>query len=86
MVTAYQGTVQNGQIHLRDNEELPEGADVYVVVINRADVPAAVTKPAGITGAELAESEIVGMWADREDITDSAEFARQLRQRASRRE
>lgn len=42
-------------------------------------------KPAGITGAELAESEIVGMWTDREDIRDSAEFARQLRERASRR-
>jgi hypothetical protein len=86
MVTAYQGTVQNGQIHLRDDEALPEGAEVYVVIIEKADEPAAVTKPVGITGTQLAESEIVGMWADREDITDSAEFARQLRQRASRRE
>lgn len=86
MVTAYQGTIHNGQIEFSDKPDLPEGAQVIVVVVGKADEPSEVTKPAGITGAELAVSEIVGMWADREDITDSAEFARQLRERASRRE
>ncbi|MBN1121805.1 MAG: hypothetical protein JXJ17_12055 [Anaerolineae bacterium] len=61
---------------------LPEGAQVYIVVVEE---PAASARPAGITGAELAESEIVGMWADREDITDSAAFAEELRRKAERR-
>ena len=39
-----------------------------------------------MTGAELANSEIVGMWKDREDIGDSTEFVNQLRRRIERRE
>ncbi len=39
----------------------------------------------GITLGEILESGLVGMWADRTDIQDSVEFARQLRRRASRR-
>ncbi len=38
-----------------------------------------------LTLGDLLESPLVGMWADREDIVDSAEFARELRKRASRR-
>jgi len=38
-----------------------------------------------ITGEELAKSEIVGMWADRKDIKDNLEFARELRRRAGQR-
>jgi hypothetical protein len=30
------------------------------------------------TGAEMAKSELVGMWADRDDIGDSREFVRRL--------
>jgi len=37
-----------------------------------------------MTGAELANSEIVGMWADRTDIGDSTEFVIQLRGRIDR--
>jgi len=40
----------------------------------------------GITGAELLASGIVGMWADREDIGDTAAFAEELRRRSERRE
>jgi hypothetical protein len=39
-----------------------------------------------LTLGDLLESPLVGMWADREDIEDGAEFARQLRDRASKRE
>ncbi|MEQ8672198.1 MAG: hypothetical protein RLP44_21340 [Aggregatilineales bacterium] len=35
--------------------------------------------------AALLNSDIVGMWADRDDIGDTGDFARQLRHRASRR-
>ncbi|MBI2060748.1 MAG: HTH domain-containing protein [Nitrospirae bacterium] len=37
------------------------------------------------TAFDLLNSGFVGMWADRKDIRSSAEFARQLRKRASRR-
>ncbi len=34
-----------------------------------------------MTAKDLLESGLVGMWADRDDIGDSVEFARQLRLR-----
>jgi hypothetical protein len=34
------------------------------------------------TGADLADSELFGMWADRTDLGDSAMYARELRRRA----
>ena len=37
-----------------------------------------------LTGKELAESEIVGLWSNRK-IGDSVEYARKLRQRAEQR-
>ncbi len=39
----------------------------------------------GVTLGQLLESGLVGLWKDRTDIDDSIEFARRLRQRASRR-
>ncbi len=83
MVTAYQGTVQNGQIHFDDDPALPEGAQVVVVVLRQGQQTG---EQKTLTLGELLESPLVGMWADREDIDDSAEYARQLRERASRRE
>ncbi len=83
MVMAYQGTVQNGQIHFDDNPEIPEGAQVIVVVLKEGQQAG---EKRALTLGDLLESPLVGMWADREDIIDSAEFARQLRERASRRE
>lgn len=47
--------------------------------------PVRARKKRGMTGAELAASDIVGLWADRTDIGDSVEFARQLREQAQRR-
>ena len=40
----------------------------------------------GMTARELVNSPLVGIWADREDITDSSEFARRLRERAEHRQ
>jgi hypothetical protein len=39
----------------------------------------------GISLGDLLKSDLVGMWADRTDIEDSVEYARELRRRASRR-
>jgi len=82
MVTAYQGIVQNGQIRFDGSPELPEGAQVIVVVVKESGPGAS----AGLTGRALAESELVGLWADRDDIGDSAAYARTLREQSQRRD
>ena len=38
-----------------------------------------------ITAKEILDSGIVGIWEDREDISDSTEFVRQLREAEERR-
>ncbi len=38
------------------------------------------------TAGDLLESGLVGMWADRDDIGDSREFARNLRRQAENRQ
>jgi hypothetical protein len=42
-------------------------------------------KKASFTARELLESKLVGLWADRKDIKDSAKFARKLREKAQNR-
>jgi hypothetical protein len=39
-----------------------------------------------LTARALLQSEVVGLWADREDIDSSLDFARQLRREAERRQ
>jgi hypothetical protein len=41
--------------------------------------------PKALSGSELLESGLVGIWADREENADSVDFARQLREEVSRR-
>jgi hypothetical protein len=41
--------------------------------------------PRPLTARTLLHSEIVGLWADRQDIGDSLDFARQLRHQAEHR-
>lgn len=38
-----------------------------------------------LTASSLLHSELIGLWADREDIENSADYARQLREQAQRR-
>jgi hypothetical protein len=40
---------------------------------------------ATLTGRTLAASDLVGLWADRTDLPDSPEYARQLRRQAEQR-
>lgn len=59
--------------------DVPAGdADVTVTV-----TPATSRKRS--TAQDLLNSEVFGMWADRDDIEDSVEFASELRERAWRR-
>jgi len=39
-----------------------------------------------MTAGDLLESDLIGMWANRTDIVDSAVFARKLRETAQRRD
>lgn len=43
-------------------------------------------KRRALTSRQLRRSALIGMWKDRDDIKDSAVFARQLREEAQRRE
>jgi len=43
------------------------------------------TQPVQLTVGQLRESGLIGLWEDREDIADSATYARTLREQAQRR-
>jgi len=64
------------EVNITLPDDVPAGpADIVVVVAPRVE---RVERTLG----DLSRSEFVGMWRDRADITDSAEFARQLRAEA----
>lgn len=67
------------QVHFTLPSDFPIGLAEIVVVV--APIPARNTHQL----SDLLHSEFFGMWRDREDITDSALFARQLREEAWRR-
>jgi hypothetical protein len=50
-----------------------------------ANLDRAQPSPRELTARALLQSELVGLWADRDDIGDSLAFARQLRQQAEHR-
>ncbi len=62
MVVAYQGMVKDGQIRLEGDQVLSDGAVVIVVIVKES----AQRESEYLTGHELAQSELVGLWADRE--------------------
>ena len=39
-----------------------------------------------LTASELLHSNLIGLWENRDDITDNLEYARQLREKAQRRD
>jgi hypothetical protein len=66
-----------GKLEVDLPQDMPSGP--VEIEIRQADLQ-------GITLGQLLDSGLVGLWADREDIGDSVDFARKLRRRASRRE
>jgi len=50
-----------------------------------ASLDRAQPSPRELTARALLQSELVGLWADRDDVGDSLAFARQLRQQAEHR-
>ena len=74
-------TVQPGGLVEIRSPELTPSAPAEVIVLVDAPAPQRI-----MTAASLLDSGLVGLWEDRTDIADSAEFARQLRRQAERRE
>ena len=60
-----------------------KGQRVEIIVLPE---PPSLPQPPQLTAKRLLESDVVGLWQDREDVTDSAAFARQLREEAQRRQ
>ena len=73
--------VQPGGVVEIRSPELTPGTSAEVIVLVDAAAP-----QRGMTAAGLLDSGLVGLWEDRVDIVDSAEFARRLRRQAERRE
>ena len=69
---------KDGEIVVKD---LPykKGDAVEVILLPKREI----SRP--LTVRELRESGLIGMWKDRDDITDGASFARRLREQAQRR-
>jgi hypothetical protein len=47
--------------------------------------PSAMPRYPHLTARQMLNSKLIGLWRDREDIDDSAAYARQLREQAQRR-
>ncbi len=56
----------------------------FIRSLRPGSAPSVAERPI-LSGADLAGSDLIGIWADRTDIVDSREFARLLRHRAEHR-
>jgi hypothetical protein len=76
-----QQTVEkNGEIHLVDLPVM-KGQEVELLVLFAPESE----QKKRLTARQLLNSDLIGMWKDRSDITDSVAYARELRERAQRR-
>lgn len=78
-----QQTIQkNGEL-LITNLPVVKGQQVEVLVLLSPSLPK--PKRPRLTARQLLNSGLIGLWKDRADITDSSDYARQLREQAQRR-
>jgi hypothetical protein len=85
MITAIKQKVtigRGGSISLR-SRALKAGSTAEVIVLVEEESQEPVKKT--MTGKDLLNSGLVGLWADRTDIGDSLEFAQALRRKAEQR-
>ncbi len=76
-----QQTIQkNGEIHLA-NLPVVEGQQVELLLLFTPKPQ----RKKRLTARRLLNSGLIGLWKDRIDITDSAVYARQLREQAQKR-
>ncbi len=77
-----QQTIQKkGELTLR-NLPVEEGQQVEVLLLFPASKK---SKKARLTARQLLNSGLIGLWKERQDISDSADYARQLREVAQKR-
>ena len=77
-----QQTIQKrGELTLR-NLPVEKGQQVEVLLLFN---PAEKSKHPRLTARQLLQSDIIGIWKERPDITDSVAYARQLREQAQKR-
>jgi hypothetical protein len=74
---------KNGELHLT-NLAVSEGQEVELVLLYEQKKDSGVKKR--LTARQLLNSSLIGLWKDRTDITDSAKYARLLREQAQRRQ
>ena len=72
---------KRGELIIR-NLPVEKGQQVEVLLLF---TPSEVPKRSRLTARQLLHSELIGLWKDRQDILDSASYARQLREQAQRR-
>jgi hypothetical protein len=84
MITAFKQkiTIKSGGLVSLRSRKLKAGTKAEVIVLVE---PTEASAEKSMTGADLLKSGLVGAWAERKDIGDSLEFARQLRQKAEKR-
>jgi hypothetical protein len=85
MITAFRQKVtvkQGGVINFR-SQTLKAGDIAEVIVLVENDAKKAKGKI--VTAADMLQSDLFGLWADRKDINDSLEYARSLRKQAEHR-
>ena len=80
-IRIYTTVEQDGEIHL-SNLPLKRGQRVEMIVLPE---PAAPAERPPLTAADLLASGLIGLWEGREDIADSLDFARRLRDQAQHR-
>lgn len=73
---------KSGELHLT-NLLVEEGQQVELLLLFTPKAKARIKKQ--LTARQLLNSDLIGMWKNRTDITDSPEHARQLREQAERR-
>jgi len=81
VVRLYKVVAKDGEISLTG---LPfkKGQRLEMIVFSE---PQDATAKPGLTARQLLNSELIGIWEDRDDIKDSSTYARYLREQAQRR-
>jgi hypothetical protein len=80
--------VQVKQVITKDGEVLltglpfKKGQSVEIIVLPQSMIP---LPRARLTVGRLRQSGLIGLWQDRDDISDSSSYARHLRERAQQR-
>lgn len=74
---------KDGEIYIKD---LPFKKGQQVEMILFVEPSSAMPNGTHSTARQLLNSRLVGLWKDRKDVTDSADYARQLREKAQRRQ